>query len=58
MVYPSISYVDIKNVVKTLDNVPMYYHDYTQIFSLLVKNTVEDVNLKYDKGMDISSYLP
>ena len=58
MLYPSISSVAINDVVKTYDTVPMYYHDYTQILSLLVRNAVTDVNLKYDKGMDMSSYLP
>jgi hypothetical protein len=58
MLYPSITYVSIENVVKTFDTVPMFYHDYTNIFSRLFQNAVTDVNIKYDKGMDLSSYLP
>lgn len=57
-VYPSISSVAINNVVKKYDTVPMYYHDYTQILTMLVKNAVTDVNIKYDRGLDVSSYLP
>jgi len=36
MLYPSISSMAINNVEKTFDNVPMYYHDYTQILTRLV----------------------
>ena len=58
MLYPRISSIAINNVVKKYDTVPMYYHDYTNILSLLVQNAVADVNIKYESGMDVSSYLP
>jgi hypothetical protein len=58
MLYPSISSVSINNVEKFNDIVPMYYHDYTQILSLLVQNSVTDINLKYNEGLDLTSYLP
>jgi len=58
MLYPSISNIAINNVEKFNDIVPMYYHDYTQIFSLLAQNSVKDINLKYNDGLDLTSYLP
>ena len=46
------------NINKTTDKVGMFAHNYNSLFTSILRNYANDINIKYKKGFNLADYSP
>jgi hypothetical protein len=58
VIYPSVKEVFAENTVVTQDNIGMFAHNYNVLFTSILKNFANDMNMKYAKGYALAQINP
>lgn len=58
VVYPDVKQVYVANAAVTQDNIGMYAHDYNKMFTSILHNYANDINMKYAQGFPLANIDP
>ena len=58
IVYPNIKEIFAENTVVVKDNIGMYAHNYNILFTSILKNFANDINIQYAKGYPLANLNP
>jgi len=58
ILYPKINNIQVANTVVVQDNIGMYAHNYNTLFSSILQNFANDINIQYQAGWPLANIDP